>query len=228
VLTAAHCVAARRPIGVAFGSSLGESEETPVARSIVHAKFDGESLQNDIALVELAVDAEVTPVEWASSLEAPLAVEEPIRIVGFGGTEKSEPHRKRTGMARVSAVEGSAFATAAGPSLPCSGDSGGPAFANVGGREVLVGVTSRGDWDCAKRAWHTDVRLAADLLEQIDEEDARQDASGCSLAPARHRRSPLASFASFAGIASLLTWMARKKNAVSNKPQPAKKEEQSR
>jgi hypothetical protein len=50
------------------------------------------------------------------------------------------------------------------PSQPCDGDSGGPAFATIGGVEVVVGVTSSGDAQCSQGGHDTRVDAYTSFL----------------------------------------------------------------
>jgi hypothetical protein len=66
-----------------------------------------------------------------------------LRVVGYGEGDK------QSGTARVTQVDDLDLRVEAAPSQPCRGDSGGPALAALEGGEVLMGVVSSGDPECA-------------------------------------------------------------------------------
>jgi len=158
VLTAAHCFDESPPAGVYFGA-------TPPALGLVvdvasveqHPNYDSATHAHDIGIVRLASRP---PIAAARMYAMPLSasfVGQTIRIVGFGRTSTLDDTapQKRTGDSRVEAAADGRFTFRPAPSQTCFGDSGGPAFAVVGGVEQLVGVTSTGDLGCNSGA--TDV-----------------------------------------------------------------------
>ncbi|MCA9665273.1 MAG: trypsin-like serine protease, partial [Myxococcales bacterium] len=58
----------------------------------------------------------------------------------------------------------------------CKGDSGGPAFATLGGREVQIGVTSRGAMPCGTSAIDTRVDTFVDWIKQVSGGDVNDGA----------------------------------------------------
>lgn len=86
-----------------------------------------------------------------------------IRLVGFGvtgGGDEAAP-RKRWGATTIASFGDDDFRFLPTPSQTCNGDSGGPALAQVGGEEVVVGLASSGDSSCASYGRH--VRIDANL-----------------------------------------------------------------
>jgi hypothetical protein len=157
VLTAAHCGVHVDPSAyrVFFGSVLGETGTTiDIVEAIAHPAFDDTEL-HDLALVLLADDSPAPPV--AASSMAPSVQ---LRLVGFGDTAggANDGTRKREGTTMVTSTLSTSVELGADPSLPCTGDSGGPAFA---GAEVAA-VISRGDPACASygKATRVDAHLA--------------------------------------------------------------------
>ncbi len=204
VVTAAHCVAFREPDGVYLGGEQGGAL-LPVLRATRHPSFDLATLQDDIAIVELAERATVAPAPM--SLRSPPSEGAAIRVVGFGAPRGSNEHvARRAGDARLDAVRATTFTTRPTPGQPCSNDSGGSAYA--GG--TLVGVISGGDVDCARFAVYTRVDAYADFLAPFLAPKLDARGGGCTLCP-----SPCASDASgatwifMAALAAYIRWRWR-------------------
>ncbi len=142
VLTAAHCVAAN-----------GDLRTHPVhAAGIKVARFhvpdgaieetESHMWRHDVAVLELARATSITPIPINFDTNAADAIDT-IRTVGFGksGTYADDSGIKRNGVARVT-PHANFIDTIPGMGGICYGDSGGPALADVGGKETIVGVTS--------------------------------------------------------------------------------------
>jgi len=179
VLTAKHCVFDEDPSGVwkpmaaaAFTVAVGDditsaqgvTLELGVTTIITTA---GDYTQadalagNDIAFLKLKGDTGVEPMQV--SLQAP-AIDDEVRIVGFGFTENNDLGLKFAGTAKVNKVDNGVFETN-GPSWTCSGDSGGPALHT--GRQEIVGVTSLGPAGCnTPRSIYTRADKHADLVAE--------------------------------------------------------------
>lgn len=144
VLTAAHCLEASAPLSVRF-----DDGEIPVSHRRVHPRYERLSLVNDAAVLELAWPSTITPAVLPTERVA-LQPGARIRLVGFGRTNAGEPSAvtRRMGFTTVTRVDGASFSYGSDPASTCDGDSGGPAFLDVEGHEVLVGVTSFGDEAC--------------------------------------------------------------------------------
>ncbi len=160
VLTAAHCTSAPgiADASAVFGTSLGSADGStggasiPIATTVAHPGFDLATLTDDIALAVLSAAAPAAPLRLGTS--AP-AVGATVRLVGWGlDAADGSAARKREGTATVTEVDATTFAVGPAPSLPCQGDSGGPALDPTG---AVVGVTSSGDGDCARRAVYSRV-----------------------------------------------------------------------
>ncbi|XP_078012867.1 serine protease 56 [Phascolarctos cinereus] len=172
VLTAAHCFASLQNEllwTVTLNSPPGERQEEgiPVNRILPHPKFDPQTFQNDVALVELWVP--VPPSERAWPICLPEEPREPpagtlCSIAGWGAVYEDGPAAKAVREARVPLLSLDTCRTALGSALhpstmlcagylsggvdSCQGDSGGPLTCSVAGpplREVLYGITSWGD-----------------------------------------------------------------------------------
>jgi hypothetical protein len=176
LLTAGHC--ALPGMRAFFGSVPGEAGiQIDIVDARPHPSFSFDGLVNDVAVLLLAepAPAGITPIPLRSSPLGPSFVGVAIRLVGFGATgsaaEDEEPTRKREGWSVIESVEESTFAFGPSPSQTCVGDSGGPAFAFIDGVEVLIGVTSSGDAQCAAgaRDMRVDVYAASFVLPYVAE-----------------------------------------------------------
>jgi MYXO-CTERM domain-containing protein len=164
LVTAAHCLPDGATPRVYFGSAPGDGgPEIDIATVRRHPTFDAETLDNDIALALLAEDAPAGATPWplpAAPLDAS-AVGATLRLVGFGRSAAGDggPPQKRVGTATLTSLDPTTLGFSPSPSQTCEGDSGGPAFATIGGVEAIVGVTSSGDAACAASA--RDMRIDA-------------------------------------------------------------------
>lgn len=144
VLTAAHCLEGSAPLAVRF-----DDGEITVSHRRVHPRYERLSLVNDAAVLQLAWPSTITPAVLPRG-RVSLQPGARIRVVGFGRTDAGEPSAvvRRTGFTTVTRVDDASFSYGSDPASTCDGDSGGPAFLEASGREVLVGVTSFGDAAC--------------------------------------------------------------------------------
>lgn len=152
VLTAAHCLEGVSASSLKFviGPSLGSAEAVvPVASITPHPDYDSQALVNDIGIVTLAADAPVAPMKLLPSMDSSW-VGQSLTFVGYGITSGygggSGVKRKVT--MPVSKVLATRFEYQTAGKNTCNGDSGGPAFAEVGGEWFVAGVTSYGDAGC--------------------------------------------------------------------------------
>ncbi|MGE0790701.1 MAG: trypsin-like serine protease [Sandaracinaceae bacterium] len=168
VLTAAHCVTPLEPQAVFFGPVLELPEDrVDVARVRAHPEYDPNTLLHDIAIVELAYDVDVTPAEIVPGAVREDRIGSEVRIVGYGllSAGGATDLRKRSGTTYIESLDSSRFRLSGEPSQPCRGDSGGPAFLQVGSREPVVGVHSGGDASCTGGSYETRVDAHMDFLE---------------------------------------------------------------
>ncbi|UQA58511.1 S1 family peptidase [Polyangium aurulentum] len=152
VLTAAHCVEnadAPQVLSVVFAPEVAlasPAERVRVLEGRLHLAWSAG--ENDIGALILAEDAPVAPVPLESSALPPDILGRTTRVVGFGIDDEGKTGSRRSGTARVTAVEAATFTIAAEPGMSCGGDSGGPLFLEVDGEERLIGVTSFGNPAC--------------------------------------------------------------------------------
>lgn len=154
VVAAAHCILAGK-LHI-FCLKPGGSTYA-IEKLIPHPQWDSTTLQNDVSVVILKQAPPVTPS--IVSDQAPYKGLK-ITLVGFGITADGlkDAGTKRIATNVVSALETKRFAfagTGSGTGSTCKGDSGGPAFATLGGQEVQIGVTSAGLTPCGTLAYDT-------------------------------------------------------------------------
>jgi len=156
VLTAAHCVtdASSPPytpiFPIAFATGPGKSSPMVMADTIkIHP---GYGAKVDLAVVRLKQAIKgVTPASIAST---PPKLGEAVTLVGYGYTSDKDAgsfgvkRKAHNTIGKISATLITFYGAAGSSGNICFGDSGGPAFAIRGGREVLVGVHSYGDGAC--------------------------------------------------------------------------------
>lgn len=151
VLTAAHCLAHTAPGALRFvlGPSIGAAERVLAVASIApHPLYDEATLENDIGFALLDEEAPVEPMRILPELDASFAGRELV-FVGYGvtGTGTGAGIKRRVSIP-IAEIGPTQFSYDAPSKNTCSGDSGGPAFARVGGEYLIAGVTSYGDVFC--------------------------------------------------------------------------------
>jgi secreted trypsin-like serine protease len=192
VVTAAHCVRDFVPDEV-----VDDVTSVSVGRFVLHPSAD-------LAVVVLAEP--VDPARVAPLVEQPLDGLEGslVQIVGFG----LGSHAMRTGgTSRLDRIDPLAFRVTPAPSLPCAGDSGGPAFMRLGDQDVVAGIVSSGDAACADHATYTRVDAYLPWIdEEIAEAERTPSLDGCSSG-----RSPIGSGSLVLVVGALLS--RRRSNA---------------
>ncbi len=176
VLTAAHCVentTAPRLLSVVFAPEPARALPAQRVR-VVEGRLPPEwgAGRNDVGALILAEDAPVAPMPL---LDEPLPADlvgRSARVVGFGVDDEGRTGSRRSGMARVTALEAGTFSIEAAPGMSCGGDSGGPVLLEVDGTERVAGVTSFGDLACTTGT-NTRLDVHAAFLQAILDEAAR-------------------------------------------------------
>lgn len=140
VLTAAHCLVQLEP--GAFRVQVS-GRAIALLEAVSHPSWG--DAKHDLALLLLSEAVDVAPPAFDGVFGAP--PQTGLRLVGFGATEGGGPVdlKKREGTTKSTELTADWVTLGADPSLPCSGDSGGPVF--VDGR--VAGVVSRGDPACS-------------------------------------------------------------------------------
>ena len=171
VLTAGHCVKGQDASQMSFGIGASQYQldtEIPVVAAEAHPQFDMQQLVNDVAVVTLGQDAPLDPITLNPSMDDSW-VGTSVKLVGYGvddGAAQSNAGIKREVDVTIDQVDPTTlhYTTKQGKSA-CNGDSGGPAFATVGGQLVVAGVTSYGDQTCQQFGVYTRVDAYLDFIE---------------------------------------------------------------
>lgn len=205
VLTAAHCLSGGGALSAHFGVDARAPDVViPVTEAHAHPAFNPATLDNDIAILVLEVPADgVTPKSIATADDA-LRTDETLRVVGFGRSGPvvagATAGTRRSGHATVSSVSADRVTLVASPSQPCSGDSGGPAFASDATIERVVAVTSEGDTECMSGSVSTRVSAYTSFLAPW----LSAPAGGCSSSPSLLRANDGLTLALAAAVAFAL------------------------
>ncbi len=155
VLTAAHCVDDRDSIDVIFADDIYD-EETVVAEIAAtswqsHSEYSGTPTDLferhfDLGLVLLDSDAPATPVLYNRIALESSYLDSALRLIGYGDTynEAYDSGTRREAATTLRAYDDWWTTAGAYDANTCVGDSGGPQLMEVGGAEVVVGITSFG------------------------------------------------------------------------------------
>lgn len=153
ILTAAHClVGVTHPsqIGISFGLKMAASG-VPVEDFRAHEGYNPRTKENDIAIIELKVDApkNYRMLELPRNLIFPYEVK--YTAVGYGVIHgRYDDHDAKSGILRKTEMtlfmndknQGQSFSVNQVQKGTCFGDSGGPAIFRYIGRYYVIGVMS--------------------------------------------------------------------------------------
>jgi len=171
VLTAAHCVSDKGVYYVQLKANTLDGDWVLIQADATwkSPRYDKKSIQNDIGLLYLSEPVlDVVPIPMAAKSKTKVVDKlKDFTIYGWGDdqngeaadflrTSRLQQQRKAAEAAFSRKYFNSNTTIAAGKYLKdervysggCSGDSGGPLTALMGGRETLVGVTSYGATSC--------------------------------------------------------------------------------
>ena len=172
IITAAHCFEfGLDGDGFFIGSNAQDPNSgtlIPIASVHLHPTYldDGEA---DIAVAILSRPATVRPIDFNRQEMNDTWVGKNLVFVGYGLQnvpppmgEQSDNFQPKEGTRKsveipIVEIMPTAFKYAAQGKNTCYGDSGGPAFAQVDGKLVVVGVTSWGDETCTEFGVNTRV-----------------------------------------------------------------------
>jgi secreted trypsin-like serine protease len=194
VLTAAHCTGGENPsvtnatwrvfTGTDFATATA-ANLLPVKEAHYNPKFDVNNLAggNDVGVAILQSPLSITPLPInRTPLDATYAGQ-PVRLVGYGldnAQAQTGAGVKRQTSTTLTDVSPLLLHFSDGAHETCNGDSGGPALMTIGGREVIVGLTSYGDAACAMGGY--DTRVDA-MLAFIDSYVQANDPPGAQSSP---------------------------------------------
>ncbi len=174
-------------------NSTSQGQTFAAADTIPHPSFDVSHIgQHDIALIRLAdsvTDITPSPINRVHD-DAPVGVV--TTQLGFGVTTPGD--NSTAGILRVLTDKPSVSCQTLSAGLDsnllcfdqvdgtgsCDGDSGGPAFIDVGGSQRVAGVGSFGDQDCARFGAYSRVDAELDFLDTTAPELACQTDGFCT------------------------------------------------
>lgn len=173
VVTAAHCIYAYGA-NMQYFVTFGTYASSPTKAVQVTAQYKNPSYNQsawDFGVLRLATPVlDVTPIGINDTPMNQTHLGRTIRHVGFGltvaGGQSSGTKREVSyGLRRVTPYT---IESGASGKQTCQGDSGGPGFMVMPGgtKEVLVGVVSYGDQDCAYEGYDGRVDVAASWIRQ--------------------------------------------------------------
>jgi hypothetical protein len=157
VLTAAHCV----PAGAEFKQVELDAERKPIMKDVRgvarHPQFNLKTMlahraTADVALVKLAAPLNVTPMPLMKSRDR-IAIGERFAVYGYGMSVRTDPSTSATlraatliatgqpGNLQLRLVDPATGGKRDGLGA-CTGDSGGPVYADAGGFFAVMGVVS--------------------------------------------------------------------------------------
>ena len=156
VLTAAHCIYAYGT-NMSYYVTFGSTSDAPTKAVQVTQQYKNPAYNQsayDFGILRLATPVlDVAPIPFNETPMASSLVGRPIRHVGYGLTVAggTTAGTKREVTYSLRSVSQYTIESGASGKQTCQGDSGGPAFMVLPGatREVLVGVVSYGDENCA-------------------------------------------------------------------------------
>lgn len=173
VLTAAHCIYAYGT-NVQYYVTFGTYSDAPTKAVQVTSQYKNPNYNQsawDFGLLRLATPVvDVTPIAINETALNQTSVGRSIRHVGFGltvaGGNTSGTKREVTYSLRQ--VTPYTIESGAQGKQTCQGDSGGPGFMVMPGgtKEVVVGVVSYGDQDCAYQGFDGRVDVGAAWIRQ--------------------------------------------------------------
>lgn len=144
VLTAAHCIE-NTPLGsleVVSATDAGSAEVAGVRVAMGWTAPDGADLAV-IALTEPAIGAPVASIGDIPDAQALIGTN--VVVIGYGLDGEGGSGLRLAGVSTIRAIDPGTIEAMPGPSLACSGDSGGPVLLD----DKVIGVSSFGDAECA-------------------------------------------------------------------------------
>jgi MYXO-CTERM domain-containing protein len=175
ILTAAHCTGGEKPEEAAISTwrvYLGADFNQATADDLLLVKeahfnpdFRVANLAggNDVgvAILSNALPPSIRPLPINRTPLSTTDKGKPVRFVGYGlsnvtnTTDPSVVGVKRQTTTTLTEYNEKLLHFTDGTHETCNGDSGGPAFMNINGQDVIVGVTSFGDSSCSEGGFDT-------------------------------------------------------------------------
>src|SRR5262249_24338213 len=176
IVTAAHCVPSGVTMKVFGGANVvvaGADEFLPAAATFAPPSFDASSPQRgfDLGAVVLRDDytaAAPMPMNRTALVAAELGSD--VRVVGYGVTDgigQQGAGQRRTAVVGLDGFDALLIGLGDATHNACNGDSGGPAFLSLGGREVIIGVTSFGPVPCNGESHDTRLDTLVDFVDGV-------------------------------------------------------------
>lgn len=194
VVTAGHCFNAAQPANMValraeLQTQLQNAELVSARRMVQHPDYRNTHL-HDISVMILRKPATIAPVRMATAAE--LGAAQKTTLVGFGNDDVLST--RGFGTKREVSVPITQVSRPGGPSLDdaeqefgfesdlefvaggsgfdsCNGDSGGPAYIDVGGQRVVAGLTSRATDTarnpCGEGGIYTRVDVHVDFIKSV-------------------------------------------------------------
>ncbi len=181
ILTAAHCTGGENPavtnatwrvyLGTDFSKATA-ADLLPVKEAHYHPQFSVNNLMGGydvgVAILQNALPSTVKPLPYNRASMDTGFDGKAVRFVGYGldnAAAQTGAGVKRTTTTMLSDHTAMLLHFTDGTHETCNGDSGGPAFMSIGGQEVIVGLTSFGDVNCAQGGYDTRVDALASWID---------------------------------------------------------------
>jgi MYXO-CTERM domain-containing protein len=188
ILTAAHCTGGEDPAEAAsatwrvyLGADLNQARAQdllPVKEAHFNQGFDVNNLTggNDVGVAILANPiTNITPLTINRTPLDRTHDGQPVRLVGYGLSTvtldaNGQPDGDGAGVKRQTSTTLTEHSDkllhfSDGAHETCNGDSGGPAFMVIGGKEVIIGVTSFGDISCSQGGFDTRIDTLTSFID---------------------------------------------------------------
>lgn len=181
VLSAAHCTGGEDPtvtnatwrvyLGPDFSKATA-ADLLAVKEAHYNPKFDRANLPggNDVgvAILQNALPSSIVPLPYNRASMDSGFDGNAVRFVGYGldnAAAQTGAGVKRTTTTTLTDHTALLLHFSDGTHETCNGDSGGPAFMTVGGKQTIVGLTSYGDVNCAAGGYDTRVDAMAAWID---------------------------------------------------------------
>lgn len=181
VATAAHCLEwGWNPNNeVYFGTvTPGGGTYIGITQAVSHPNFDPNTLNNDIAILHLASNAQPRPMGYRRNTITTATNGQNMFLVGFGVTSgwANDGGTKRSALSPQIDVDQDFVYYGGTSTNTCFGDSGGPAFGSDNGWWTLWGVTSWGDQNCNQFGANTRTDIHLNFIDgEVNSEHGTPD-----------------------------------------------------